>query len=170
MRTLNLPNLSMIAAVASCLLQAGAQLFAVVVVVDTVTEAPPRSLAMLAGEYGYDSSAFWEVAPMVTLLLILLALATNWRTPRRRLIVGAVGAFVVAGLFAGFVMGPVQAEVVGAGYRDAVDDALRLRAALWHTLDWISWALSLVVGLLLAFALAVPLSNPDPGRRPDHAA
>ena len=45
--TLSLPNLSLIAAVVSCLIQVGAQLFAVVVVVATVTEAPPRSLAML---------------------------------------------------------------------------------------------------------------------------
>ena len=52
MRTLGLPNLSLIAAVVSCLIQAGAQLFAVVIVVATVTEAPPRSLAMLAGDYG----------------------------------------------------------------------------------------------------------------------
>ena len=49
MSTLSLPNLSLIAAVVSCLIQVGAQLFAVVVVVATVTEAPPRSLAILAG-------------------------------------------------------------------------------------------------------------------------
>ena len=54
-RTLHLPNLSLIAAVASCLIQAGAQVFAIVIVVGTVTEAPPRSLAMLSGDYRYDS-------------------------------------------------------------------------------------------------------------------
>src|SRR5687768_5775781 len=103
MRTLSLPNLSLSAAVASCLTQAGAQLFAVVVVVATVAEAPPRSLAMLAGEYGYDSAPFWDVVPMVTSVLLLVALATNWKTPRRRLLLGAVVAFVVAGLFVAFV-------------------------------------------------------------------
>lgn len=66
-------------------------------------------------------------------------------------------AFVVAGLFAAFVMGPVQADVVSAGYRDAVDEGLRARAAWWHTLDWISWALGLVVGLLMTVALATPM-------------
>ena len=160
MRTLSLPNLSLIAAVISCLIQVGAQLFAVVVVVATVTEAPPRSLAMLAGEYGYDRAPFWDVVPMVTSVLLLVALATNWKTPRRRLLLGATVAFIVAGLFAAFVMGPVQADVVSAGYSDAVDEGLRARAAWWHTLDWISWALLLVVGLLLSVALATPL----PGR------
>ena len=66
-------------------------------------------------------------------------------------------AFVVAGLFAAFVMGPVQAEVVSTGYSDAVDEGLRARAAWWHTLDWISWALVLVVGLLVSVALATPI-------------
>jgi hypothetical protein len=165
-RTLSLPNLSLIAAVVSCLIQVGAQLFAVVVVVATVTEAPPRSLAMLAGEYGYDGGPFWDVAPMVTAVLLLVALATNWKTPRRRLLLGAADDFIVAGLFAAFVMEPVQADVVSAGYSDAVDEGLRARAAWWHTLDWISWALVLVVGLLLSVALATPV--PDRSR-PRHA-
>ena len=114
---------------------------------------------MLAGEYGYDSGTFWDVVPMVTAMLLLVALATNWKTPRRRLLLGAAVAFVVAGLFAAFVMGPVQADVVSAGYRDAIDEGLRVRAAWWHTLDWISWALVLVVGLLLSVALATPVPD-----------
>jgi hypothetical protein len=48
------------------LLQAGAQLFAVVAIVGTVSAAPPRSLAMYAGEYGYNSGPFWDVMPAVT--------------------------------------------------------------------------------------------------------
>ena len=55
LRTPTLPNLSLIPAVVGALLQAGAQLFAITVIVGTVTEAPPRSLAMYAGDYGYDS-------------------------------------------------------------------------------------------------------------------
>jgi hypothetical protein len=100
--------------------------------------------------------------PTVTSLLLLVALVTNWKTPRRRLLLGAAVAFVVAGLFAAFVMEPVQAHVVSAGYSDAVDESLRARAAWWHTLDWISWALVLVVGLLLSVALATPV--PDRSR------
>lgn len=109
MRTLSLPNLSLFAATLSCLLQAGAQLFAVAVIVGRVTEAPPRSLAMYSGEYGYDSGPFWEVMPTITLALLLLALAVNWRTRRRRLLVGAVGAFLLAGVFTMAVMGPLHA-------------------------------------------------------------
>ena len=58
MKELNLSNVTLMAAVASCFIQFGAQLFALVVVASTVAEAPPRSFAMFRGEYGYNSSIF----------------------------------------------------------------------------------------------------------------
>lgn len=155
LRTPTIPNLSLIPAVVAALLQAGAQLFAIAVVVSTVTEAPPRSLAMYAGEYGYDSGPFWELMPTVTLGLLLIALVGNWRTPRRRLLLAAVALFIAAGLFTVFVMGPAQEAVVGAGYSDAVDETLRVQAVRWQMLDWASWALTLSVGVVLAASLAV---------------
>jgi len=154
-KTLTLSTLSLIPAVVGALLQAGAQLFAVAVVVGTVTKAPPRSLAMYAGEYGYNSGPFWELMPTVTLVLILIALVGNWRTPRRHLLLGAVALFVVAGLFTVFVMSPAQEAVVAVGFSDAVDEALRVQAIRWQMLDWTSWALTLSVGVVLAVALAV---------------
>ncbi len=165
MRTLSLPNLSLFAATVSSLLQAGAQLFAVAVIVGTVTKAPPRSLAMYSGKYGYDSGPFWEVMPTVTLALLILALVANWRTQRRPLLVGAVGAFVLAGLFTVFVMGPLQAEVVSAAFADSVDPALAASAARWRAFDWVSWALTLVPGVLLVVALA----STEPPPRVDSA-
>lgn len=155
MKSATIANLSLIPAVAGALLQAGAQLFAISVVVATVTAAPPRSLAMYAGEYGYNSGPFWEVMPTVTLGLLLMALAGNWRTPRRRLLLSALALFIAAGLFTVFVMGPAQAAVVGVGYRDSVDEALRVQAARWHMLDWASWALAFSSGIVLATALVV---------------
>ena len=155
MKTPTIPNLSLIPALIAALLQAGAQLFAIAVVVGTVTKAPPRSLAMYAGEYGYNSGPFWEMMPTVTLGLLLVALAGNWRTPRRRLLLAAVALFIAAGLFTVFVMAPVQDAVVRAGYSDAVDAALRVQAARWHMLDWASWVLTLGVGVILATSLAI---------------
>ncbi|HET6680089.1 MAG TPA: hypothetical protein VFG84_02735, partial [Gemmatimonadaceae bacterium] len=105
----------------SALLQAGAQLFAVAVIVGTVTTAPPRSLSMYSGAYGYDSGAFWEIMPTITMVLLLGALVANWRTPRRRMVISALGAFLLAGLFAAFVTGPLQAEIISAGFADSVD-------------------------------------------------
>lgn len=161
MRSPIIPNLSLVPAVVGALLQAGAQLFAVAVVVSTVTEAPPRSLAMYAGEYGYDSGPFWEVMPAVTLGLLVIALLGNWRTPRRPLLFTALVLFIAAGIFTVFIMGPAQEAVVGVGYSDAVDEALRGQAVRWHMLDWASWVLTLSVGVVLAASLAVPVPEAD---------
>ena len=161
MRSPIIPNLSLVPAVVGALLQAGAQLFAVAVVVSTVTEAPPRSLAMYAGEYGYDSGPFWEVMPAVTLGLLVIALLGNWRTPRRPLLFTALVLFIAAGIFTVFIMGPAQEAVVGVGYSDAVDEALRGQAVPWHMLDWASWVLTLSVGVVLAASLAVPVPEAD---------
>ena len=66
MKELNLPNVTLIASVAGCFMQIGAQLFALVVIASTIAEAPPRSFAMFQGEYGYISSAFWSLIPPIT--------------------------------------------------------------------------------------------------------
>ncbi len=164
MRTPTIANLSLIPAVVGALLQAGAQLFAIAVVVGTVTAAPPRSLAMYAGEYGYNSGPFWEVMPAVTFFLLLVALAGNWRTPRRRLLLTALALFIAGGMFTVFIMGPVQEAVLAVGYSDTVNDALRATAARWHALDWTAWALTLSTGIILVAALAVRVPD-STGRR-----
>jgi len=45
------------------LIQSGAQLFAIIVAVSTLIESPPESLAMIQGDFPYDSSIFWDVFP-----------------------------------------------------------------------------------------------------------
>ena len=70
-------NVTLMAAAAACLVQAGAQLFALSVVASTVSAAPPRSLAILHGEYRYDSSGFWSTVPPITAVLFVTALIAN---------------------------------------------------------------------------------------------
>jgi hypothetical protein len=60
---LNARNLTLIALITSCLLQVGGGLFAISMLVSTITEAPPRSFAILDGPYRYDSHVFWETLP-----------------------------------------------------------------------------------------------------------
>lgn len=154
-----LPNLSLIAATTSCLLQVGAQLFAIVVVVRTVIAAPPRSFAILQGEYGYDGSGFWQVAPNITLALIVLALVANWRTTRRNLLLMALVLFLVAGAVAALVVEPAFASLMASGYSDVVDPVLQGRAASWYTYDWGLWLIALAAGMTLLVALARPVAG-----------
>ena len=158
MKELNLRNLTLMALVAFCLMQIGAQLYALSVVASTVSAAPPRSFAMLQGEYGYNSSAFWSTVPPITFVLFVIALVANWKTPRRKLLLLALTLFVVGGLVAGLYLEPVFDEMKAIGFRDEVDPVLQRRAARWYALDRAVWALGAVAGVTLLLALIRPVT------------
>src|ERR1043166_8755040 len=129
MKDLNVKTLALMALVFCCLMQIGAQLFAVSVVASTMSAAPPRSFAMLQGQYGYNSSVFWNIVPMITSVLFVIALVANWKTPRRKLLLLALALFVIAGLLAGLYLEPVFDEMKAIGFKDEVDPILQSRAA-----------------------------------------
>jgi len=159
MRDFNFRNVTLMAAAASCFIQIGAQLFAVSVIVRTVVQAPPRSFALFEGAYGYDSSRFWDTVPPITALLLVVALAANWKTQRRNLLLIAMAVFVLGGVVAGVFLEPTFAEMLAVGYRDAIDPALQRRAANWYALDWAVWVFSLCAGVALLAALVRPAAN-----------
>lgn len=149
-------DLALVASAASCLVQAGAQLFAILVMVRTLIAAPPRSFAMLQGPHGYDSSIFWNTVPMITLVTLLVALVANWKTTRRGLLLLALALFVVGSLIAGMVVEPGFGKLLAVGYSDTVDAALKSQAATLYRYDWALWLVSLAAGISLLFALARP--------------
>ncbi|MEO7360819.1 MAG: hypothetical protein ABI120_10845 [Gemmatimonadaceae bacterium] len=157
MNARTLPNISLIALIASCFIQIGAQLFAILVIVRTVVTAPPRSFAIFQGEYGYDSGFFWETVPPITLLLFVIALASNWKNPRRNLLIVAFTLFLLGGAVAGIFLEPEFAKLMSLGYSDVVDPALQSRAATWYAYDFGVWFLALFAGMLLLVALARPV-------------
>lgn len=157
MRELTLRNLTLMAATGICLIQVGAQLFALSVVASTVSAAPPRSFAILQGEYAYDSSAFWQTVPAITFFAFLIALVANWKTPRRNLLLLALSLFVAGGLIAGLYLEPLFDEMKAIGYRDEVDRVLQSRAATWYLMDWGVW----FIGASAAASLLLALVRPD---------
>ena len=165
MKRAGLPNLTLAALVASCFIQIGAQLFALVVVAGTLAAAPPRSFAMLRGDYGYDSSGFWNVVPMITSALFIVALIANWKTRRRKLLLFAVILFVVGSVIAGVLVEPIFSEMSATGYSDRVDSALQSRAATWYALDWMLWAVATSAGVALLLALITPAHNQEASTR-----
>ena len=159
MREFNFRNVTLMAAAASCFIQIGAQLFAISVIMRTVVQAPPRSFAIYNGEYGYDSTSFWNTVPPITALLLLIALVTNWKTQRRNLLLIALAVFVLGGVVAGVFLEPTFAEMMAVGYRDTIDPALQRRAANWYATDWAVWIFSLFAGGALLAALIRPAVN-----------
>ena len=160
MKELSLRNVTMMAAVAGCFIQIGAQLFAVSIMASTVSAAPPRSFAILVGEYRYDSSAFWDTAPPIVFAVFLIALIANWKTQRRNLMLLALIFFVLQALLMMFVVEPDWTELKSIGYRDEVDPVLQSRAARWYALDWLGWAIGALGGVATLLALIRPSTTP----------
>lgn len=158
MSTLGIRNITLMALIASCFMQIGAQLFALSVVASTIAEAPPRSFAILEGEYRYNSSSFWETAPPITGLLYIVGLIANWKTRRRTLLLASFALFVIGGLVAGLLLEPEFATITASGYSDTVDPALQSRAARWLAYDWAVWSISLAAGIALLLSLSRPIS------------
>lgn len=156
MRDLNVRNIALMALIFSCFMQIGGQFFAISVLVSTLTEAPPRSFAILQGEHSYDSDGFWSTVPPITALLYVVALAANWKTRRRMLLLASLVLFVCSGLIAGMVLEPEFAAMVATGYSDTVDPELQSRAARWYYFDWAAWAVIVLAGLALLLALTRP--------------
>lgn len=161
MKKLNLPNITLMALTASCLIQNGAQLFAVSIIARTVSKAPPRSFAIFSGEYAYDSSAFWDIAPTITLVLLIIALITNWKTVRRKFVLLALGLFVAGGLIAGLYLEPTFDTMIARGYSDVVDPVMQSQAATWYMFDWAAWVVGFVACLVLLVALVQPTDRPN---------
>lgn len=160
MTTFGLRNITMMALVACCLMQIGAQLFALSVIASTVSAAPPRSFAILEGEYRYDSSTFWSILPAITSVLFIVALVANWKTPRRKLVLLALALFIVGGLAAGMYLEPAFDEMKAIGYRDEIDPVLQGRAATWYAVDWAVWTTGALSGVVLLLALIRPVEPP----------
>src|SRR5687767_6908919 len=111
MKELNLRNVTLMASVAGCFIQIGAQLYALVVIASTIAEAPPRSFAIFEGEYGYDSSAFWNTFPPISFALFIIALFANWKTGHRNHMLFALTMFLIGGLVMMLLVEPDFAEM-----------------------------------------------------------
>lgn len=151
-------NISLIASIASCFTQIGAQLFAILVIVRTAIAAPPRSFAMFEGEYGYDSSFFWQTVPNITLALLVLAIIANWRTTRRNLLLLSLVLFLAGSAVAALVVQPGFGKLLESGYSDVVDASLQGDAASLYAYEWGLWFIALAAGMTLLVALARPVS------------
>ena len=111
MKELNLRNIALMAVVASWFIQIGGQVFALITVDSFLVAAPPRSFAMLQGEYGYDSEAFWATVPPITGLLLIIALIANWKTERRTFLLVAFVLMIVVAVVSIFYVDPVFNEL-----------------------------------------------------------
>ena len=145
---------SLIALIISYFVVVGADLYGQIVVAWTVLEVPPSSFLMLQGEHALDSKRFWQVVTTIPLILFVLSIIANWKTPRRALLLTAfVAFFVINALSFPFVFGEYL-DIVSAEYRNVTDPELLRRGAAWKRLALVRCVVVVAVGLLPLVALA----------------
>src|SRR6187549_1986164 len=145
MKTSTFSKISLLAIFAILFVQIGAQLFALLAIVQTLVKDPPKSFQMLIGDYGYDSSVFWDTIPNVTTLLFVIALIACWKTNARLWIIISFSIFILAGVLAMVVVEPRFAELVSSESGANLNEM----TASWYRLDWTLWFLTLLSGLVL---------------------
>ena len=156
MKTLGFHNVALIALVVSYYIVVGADIYAQAAITPVALEAPPRSLAMFQGEYVYDAAPFWRVTTTLTMVLFAVALGVNWKTTRRRLLLGAFLAFLVINIVSFAYIFPEYLDIVGSVYSDTVDPELVSRGAAWRKLALGRWAVVTMLGVFPLVALAKP--------------
>ncbi len=100
---------------------------------------------MVKGDYGYDSSIFWNTIPNLTTLLFVIALIACWKTKARKWIIISFSIFICAGVLAMVVVEPKFAELITNESSTTLNEMTSTR----YRLDWTLWFLTLLSGLVL---------------------
>jgi hypothetical protein len=119
-----------------------------------VTAAPPHSLAMLQGPYGFFPVVFWIIFHPLTELLFVLTLIFNWRIPQRRsfLLVAFVGT-VLLRVATMLYFAPETEVITSVPYSETVDEALLVRARQWESWNYLRLAGYYAVAIILLFVI-----------------
>ena len=133
----------------------GAAIFEHLVIWPKAYAAPPQSLSMFQGNYGVNPGIFWTMIHPVTLLIFIVNLIWNWKTPRKtNLLIAFAGYFLIL-VATGLYFVPELMDILGADFADRIDSDLVARGSKWQILSSIR-----LVGLIaLAFVLYLGLTK-----------
>jgi hypothetical protein len=135
-----LADISLISLTLFYVMMLGGGTYEQLTVTHVVTSAPPKSLYMLQGPFGFKPIIFWIIFRPITIILFLLAIASNWKhslaTRKLLLFAFSIDLIITAATFTYFA--PETGVIVGAAYHaDSVDPALFEQAQLWRNLNWV---------------------------------
>lgn len=105
-------------------------------VTSVVASAPPKSLAMIQGPYGFSPIAFWATFRPLTILFFILALIFNWNiSPDRRKLLVIAFLIDIAVTIATFSYFAPETGVIATAPFDEnlIDLSLQARAQQWQT-------------------------------------
>ncbi len=157
-----LADASLIALALFYLIMLGGGNYEQLTITNLVTSAPPKSLYILQGPYGFKPMIFWVIFRPITILLFMVALIANWNhsRPRRNFLLIAFDVDVLTTIATFTYFAPETAVIANAKYdSDVVDEILFQRAQLWKNLNWVRLAGFYLGSLMLLLALRAPATK-----------
>ena len=135
----------------------GAATYEHAAVVPIWTAAVPSSLTMFQGEYALQPWNFWIPIHPITVLLLVVGLIANWRTPRRNYVIAGLGGYLlVLAVTLTFFVPELVALVVNTPYSPTVDAELTRRANLWEVLSLVRLGFIFLCAVTLLLGLSKP--------------
>ena len=131
----------------------GAAVYEHLAVIPKWSMAVPASLAMFQGPYGLQAQYFWIPIHPFTLIFMIAALATNWKTTRRKNILTVLIGYVFILIITNIYFVPTLIGFMALPYSETVDEALTNNAATWEILSLIRLVLIVILAYLLLSAL-----------------
>ena len=150
-------NILLIGAILTHYLLVGADAYAQAAITPLALSAPPASLAMYQGEYVYNPAPFWQITNTFALAFLIAALAANWRTSRRNLLLLTLAGTVVISVVSLRFIFPEYTAIVSSTFSDTVDPVLYDRGATWRAIALSRLLLFGCLGFLPLWALSKPV-------------
>jgi hypothetical protein len=154
-----LRNILLICAIIAHYILVGADVYAQVSITPIALSAPPASLAMYQGDYVYDPTPFWQTANTFALVFLVAALAVNWPTERRGLLLFTLASSIVISAISLSYIFPEYTAIVSSAYSDSIDPALSERGTRWQAIALSRLLIFGCLGLLPLWALTKPTSR-----------
>ncbi len=151
-----LANISLILLALFYLIMLGGGSYEHMNVATVVASAPPKSLAMMQGVYGFNPVTFWVTFRPLTILLFVVAIISNWSftTERRKLLLAAFALDIVVTLSTFLYFAPATEVLVSATYQENhIDEALFQKAQQLKNLNIFRLGAIYISSLLLLIAL-----------------
>src|SRR4051812_23083625 len=115
-----------------------------------ITSAPPQSLQMLQGPYGFNPVRFWGTFRSITFILFISSLLFFWKRPgiSKRLLIIAFSIDILITLSTFLYFSPEAGVIVST-----TDSSMINRAHLWKNLNGLRLGAFYIVSILLLIAL-----------------
>jgi hypothetical protein len=153
----SIKDIFLVLAIMSFLAFIGGGIYEDLVILPVWTAAPPKSLYMYQGAYGINPGVFWTIIHPIAILFLIIALISNWKTARRKMILTVSILYAVVLIITGIYFIPELLRIIGTPYQDTIDIGLKSRASIWGILSVIRLCGCIVLSFVLLLSLAKPI-------------